>query len=157
MSSENVFVMALEKNTKENELFIYYVQWNGNEEELTKLFEILKKQSWDDLYGEYCTMSLNITEKLPENIVDIICKSHREIDINCYHRMFSKCTGKFTNPISEESVHGLDECQIASLVDQTFWSCRLPRMFSGYRNPYSELLSGKITEEEYERIKDIYM
>lgn len=146
----------MEENTKEHEIFVYYLQWNGNEEQLTLLRDILSKQSWDDLGCEHCKLSIDIEHKLTEQVVDTICRTHKGVSFNCYHKMFTKCLGKFYSPIKESDIEGLDEYEIGRLVDETFWTCKVPKMFSGYRNPYAELLDRKITREEYERIKDDY-
>jgi hypothetical protein len=123
--TETEFVMFFEKNHKENELFIYYLQWNGNEEELTKLNTILSKALYDDMYGDYSFVMMDINTKIPESAVDIHCKVR---DPNGYWKLFTKCTGKFIYPFDEEDLEE-DEYELATLMNLTFRSCKITKMF----------------------------
>jgi hypothetical protein len=147
------FVPFIEKNTKENETFVFYLQWTGNEEQLTLLNKAIEKACYDDIYGDYSMVTMDIDIKIPESAVDI----HKRIgSFNGYHKMFTKCVGKFRCPFDIETIDSTDECEMATLLDSFFFCCRIQKMFSGYRNPYVELLEGLITREEYERIKNLY-
>lgn len=144
------FVPFIEKNTKENETFVFYLQWTGNEEQLTLLNKAIEKACYDDIYGDCSIVTMDINTKIPESAVDI----HTRIQsLNGYHKMFTKCIGKFHCP---DDIDSTDEYEMATLLDETFYSCKIKKMFSGYRNPYVELLEGLITREEYERIKNLY-
>jgi hypothetical protein len=145
------FIPFIEQNMKENETFIFYLQWTGNEEQLMLLNKGIEHACYDDIYGDCSIVTMDINTKIPESAVDI----HKRIQsLNGYHKMFTKCIGTFTCPYNEETIESLDEFQMATLLDQTFYSCKIETMFSGYRNPYVELLQGRITREEYERLKD---
>lgn len=124
-SAEMEFVVFYEKNRKENEVFVFYLQWTGNEAEITKLNAIMSKALYDDMYGDYSQVHLDLNVKLPESHVDSHCKLS---DMNGYHRMFTKCVGKFTCPFTADD-EALDEYETAKCLDETFYSCRIRTMF----------------------------
>jgi len=119
------FVVLYEKNHKENELFIFYLQWTGKEENITKLHKITSKAEYDDMYGDYSWIGVDIDVKIPESAVDLHCKLW---DPNGYNRLFTKCTGKFIYPFDEEHIE-MNEYELESLIDSTFYSCRIMNMF----------------------------
>ena len=120
------FVMFMERNHKENEMFCFYLQWNGNEEALTKLANFINQALYDDMIGDYSEVSIDIDTKIPESAVDLHCKIH---DMNCFSRMFQKCVGQFKYPLDGYDPDKLDEIEIAKLCDETFFTCRISRMF----------------------------
>ena len=99
-----------------------------NEEALTKFEAILNKACYDDMYGDYVMLSLDTETKFPESAVDLHCSMQN--DLNCYCRLFNKCVGRFTyfdlpSIITQEH----DECELAKLLDEDFFSCRIRQMF----------------------------
>lgn len=140
------FVTFIEKNHKENETFIFFLQWTGNEAELRLLERATNKALLDDMYGDYVEVHLDASARLSEATVDQMC---RVSDTNNYHRMFTKCTGTFKCPLTEEEIETEDEYLLARTLDESFYSCKIEQMFSNYRNYYAELLQGKITREQY--------
>jgi hypothetical protein len=149
-TQQTQFITILEKNRKENEVFFYYCQWTGNEMTLSLLKKAIERANYEYMDGDYISLEIDAT-LLPESLVDI----HKNLfrGSNNYHRMFTKCTGTFTCPLSEKEIESLDEYQIVELINDVFYGCRIPTMFSNYRNWYAELVSGKITKEEYEARK----
>jgi hypothetical protein len=127
--SELEFVAFIEYNTKENETFIFYLQWTDNEDQLTLLAEATRKAIADDMYGDFGMFIMDIGVKIPESAVDV----HKKITtFNGYHEMFTKCTGKFISPITREQINSIDEYEMAKLLDDIFFSTRIKRMFSDY-------------------------
>jgi hypothetical protein len=121
------FVLFSEKNHKENELFIFYLQWTGNEDELTKLNNLVSKAEYQD--GDWSEYYMDLTVKLPESHVDLHCKLS---DMNSYHRLFKKVIGKFTYPFPASFIPILDEYDEYEtqecLVDELY-SCKIPNWF----------------------------
>jgi hypothetical protein len=140
------FIRFTEKNHKEHETFHFYLQWNGNEEALTLLQKIVDKSDDSEMYGDCSTFTMDSTKQFTEEEVNLFCKLPCSND---YHGMFTKCTGTFYCPFQMED---LLTDNTALLLDETFYPCKIERMFSEYRNYYEELLNGKITREEYERL-----
>lgn len=98
------FVVLMSTNPKEEEVYLYYLQWTGNEERLTYLDSLLKACDFEVVYDRRSTMMvpmhLDIKNRLPEAAVDAHVKVS---DINSYSKMFTKCTGEFNfNPDEEE-------------------------------------------------------
>ena len=118
--------MFVEKNTKKNETFIYYLQWTGNEDALTRLEKLIDGASYDEFYGDYSQVSLDTSIKIPQQLVDIQCNIRETINI--YHRLFTKCVGTFTCPISETHLEE-DECERARILDELFYPCKIMHMF----------------------------
>lgn len=119
--------MFVEKNTKENETFIYYLQWTGNEDALTRLEKLVEGASYDDLYGgDYSQVSLDTSIKIPQQVVDIQCNVHETI--NMYHPLFTKCVGTFTCPISDKELEE-NEHERARILDEMFYPCKIVHMF----------------------------
>lgn len=143
------FVSFIEKNHKENETFIFFLQWTGNEAELRLLERATNKALLDDMYGDYVEVHLDASARLSEATVDQMC---RVKNTNNYHRMFTKCTGTFKCPLTEEEIETTDEYLLARTLNESFFSCKIEQMFSNYRNYYVELLQGKITREQYEEL-----
>ncbi len=128
MAAPLEFVMLYEYNYKENELFIFYLQWTGNEEALKKLHKIISKAFFDDMYGDFSLPTLNIKTKIPESAVDIHCQASDVIDPNCFHKLFTKCTGTFHYPFEDEDLER-EEFELAQLIDSVLYSCKIERLF----------------------------
>ena len=144
------FVVFFEYNSKEEETFIYYLQWTGNEDALTLLEKATEKaNSTQDSYK--IIYSLDTSVKLPEHVVDIHCRVINPN--NSYHKMFTKCTGSFEPSVTQKVLDELHEHQLGEYLDEFYCGCRIEKQFSDYRNYYQELLEGKITREEYDKIR----
>ena len=94
------FVMCEEHNHKENETFLFYMQWTGNEDAITLLHQAITKSDVSEMYGDYSSFRMDLT-KITEDAVDQLCKLKSS---NGYHAMHTKCTGAFTSPITEEDM-----------------------------------------------------
>ena len=139
------FVTFTEHNHKENETFVFYLQWTGNEAALTLLQRAVDMSDISIMDGDYSSFTMN-NEKIPESIVNQQCKLTTS---NNFHRMYTKCTGTFACPLVDDYEDELKE-NTASLLDEMFYTCHIEKLFSDYRNYYEEYLYGKITKEEYD-------
>lgn len=127
------FVIISEKNHKENETFLFYVQLDGNETQLTQLSSILERADYDELYGgDFSEVHIHLETRLPEELVDGIINTHRKMSIYNYYNMFTKCTGTFKCPF-DESVNDKDAYEIARNVDEIFYSAKIEEMFRALR------------------------
>ncbi len=142
------FIRFTERNNKEHETFHFYIQWNGNEEALTLLQKVVDKSDDSVMYGDCSTFTMDSTKKFTEEEVNLFCKLPCS---NCYHEMYTKCTGTFVCPFTEDDISSTENT--ANMLDEVFYSCVIKKMFSEYRNYYVELLEGRITPEEYERLR----
>jgi hypothetical protein len=130
------FVVFVEKNYHENETFLFYLQWTGNEDAIRLLEQNVKSVDYDDYPG---SLTLDTSIKITEDAVDQMCKVDAA---NSYHKMFTKCTGVFTCTFEDRDVN------TDTLYDM-FYPCKISQMFSEYRNLYKEYITGKITKDEY--------
>ena len=137
------FVTLMEKNTKENETYFFFCQWTGNETALTFLKDVLDRVDYDELMGEYITLSMDTT-LLSESTVDQMTKILKKE--NNYHTLFTKCTGTLHIGFTEKDVEAMDEYKLADFINDTFYTCRIPKLFSEYRNLY------QVSLEEYKRL-----
>lgn len=120
------FVTFIEKNTKENETFVYYLQWTGNEEILTRLDRLINGASYETFYGDHSIVGLDISVKIPESSVDIHCEINETI--NLYHNLFTKCVGKCTLTITDEEIEK-NKYEKADILDCMFYPCKITTMF----------------------------
>ena len=115
------FITILETNHKENEIFIHYCQWDGNEEELGKLLKIIEFADPSDMRGEFCDFCHSDT-KVTEEAVD----QHIRLPYGSYSHMFQKHTGVFKCP---EFDYIRDEYEAARMLDEVFYGCRIGDSF----------------------------
>lgn len=117
------FVVFTEMNYKDNELYTFYLQLNGNELDLTTLNRFLSKADYSNLYGDYSRVSLDLNTILPESVVDEKCR----LDPS----MSTKCTGKFIYEYSPND-ETYDKYDVAGLMSDMFFGGRIKR---GFREP----------------------
>ena len=109
------YLVIYETNHKENELFIHYCQWTGNEEQLTKFMALMDKADYDDFYGDVSTVCYAKNKRVPELAVD----AHMGLDDpNSYSHLFKKHSGTFTCPEFDEDESGGG---IARSLDDLFY------------------------------------
>ena len=119
--------MLFEKNTKEHETFIYYIQWNGNEDSLKLLEKVLNHANYDDIYGgDIVMLRLSTKVHFTEDAVNQHCAVVN--DLNDYHSMFSKYNGKFVCPFNDDDALE-DPFIIAEKIQYIFYSCNIHKMF----------------------------
>jgi hypothetical protein len=119
------FITFKENNNKENESFIFFLQYDGNEEQLNKLNDIISKTDFSDLYGGDCsTFEIDIKTMISENSVDQITK----INLGCFSHLFNKCSGEFKFPYV--LFEDLNESEMAFKLDQLFYACSIRNYFS---------------------------
>lgn len=113
--------MVLEHNKKEDETFVLYCQYTGNEAEMDKLIEAIQTACTDDLDGDVAFFEASKT-KIPEAAVDIHCSIK---DFGSYIHMFQKCKGTFTCPEFSK-----DPYERAKELDDYYYHGRLRENFS---------------------------
>ena len=138
-STENKFVAFVENSNKEKSSYICFLQYNGNEEELNKLYAYIKAQENCEGCGDMSEFSMDIDTLFSEQTVDENLKLK-----GMNHTYFYKCIGKFQCPLTEKIVDDDndedndedddddDEIKIEDvyqLVEETFYACRIIYMF----------------------------
>lgn len=119
------FVTFIEQNHKEHETFVFYLQWTGNEEALTWLYDTIQLSSSDGC-GDYSVFDMNIQVKFTEEMVDQHCKLH----YGCYTHMFNKVTGICNmGRTLQDEVDGMDRYDIGRWLDEQFYASRIQDWF----------------------------
>jgi hypothetical protein len=115
------YIIILEHNKKEEETYVFYCQYTGNEGEMEKLMKAIETACTDDMYGDVALFETSRV-KIPEAAVDIHCSIN---DFGSYIKMFQKCKGSFTCPEFSE-----DPYEIAKELDEYFYHGKLREKFS---------------------------
>jgi hypothetical protein len=114
------YVIILEHNKKEEETYVLYCQYTGNETEMDKLLKVIETACADDMYGDMAVFETSRV-KIPEAAVDIHCSIK---DFGSYIHMFQKCEGTFTCPEFSE-----DPYETAKKLDEYFYHGKLREHF----------------------------
>jgi hypothetical protein len=75
-SGDAMYVVLAEKCRKENETFVWFLQWTGNEDEIRKLDAYLQAvtESDEDYEGDISTYTLDITHTVSKQTAKEMCK-----------------------------------------------------------------------------------
>jgi hypothetical protein len=121
---ENKYVMFLEKNFKEGDHFIFYLQYNSNEYEITKLKNILDKADFDELYGDVSYFYIDT-----DNFISQIAVMEHVANktFGNWGPMFQVCNGKMT--FNDEEYKDLSPINLAKKLDTEFYHCRIKDLF----------------------------
>lgn len=118
----NKYVIFLENNHKEKEQFLFYLQYNGNEDELKKLNVLIANANTNCLSGDYSTFGIDITNFISENAAN----EHLCINLTNYSQTFTKCNGTFKLPTYPD---GMTSNEIAIWLDEQFYACSIVYCF----------------------------
>lgn len=118
----NKYVIFMENNHKESEQFYFYLQYNGNEDELNKLNDLICNANPYRLFGDYSTFGIDITNFISENAAN----EHLSISLTNYSQTFTKCNGIFKIPTYSD---GMSSFEIASWLDEKFYACGIVNCF----------------------------
>ena len=117
------YITFQENNFKENESFIFFLQYDENEENLKLLNDYINFADFSSLYGDYSTFEIDLNTFLDENTVKNICK----VNLGSYAKRFQICQGKFDFPY--ENFVNEDECDTARILDDLFYACQIRDYF----------------------------
>ena len=117
------FVIFRENNKKENESFIFFLQYDNNEEMIHKLEEIINSTDFSYMDGDYSSFEINTSNKLSEQTVNELTS----IKIGSFYSMFTACRGKFNFNYGDFEV--LTDTEKASKLDELFYACRIVNFF----------------------------
>jgi hypothetical protein len=124
MAEENKYIMFLEKNQKEDDHFIFYLQFNGNEGEIAKLKNVVDTADYEELNGDVSYFYINTDNLISQKSVDehIANKSFGN-----WAKMFQVCTGIMT--FDDEEYRDLSPYEIARKLDEDFYHCGIKDLF----------------------------
>lgn len=100
------FIVITEQNMKENELFVHYCQWNGNEYELRQLVRFIDNSNTEEqpVTGDISHFSASLV-KISEEAVD----EHMKLSFGRRNCIFQKHMGSFTYPPGVWSFYTLND------------------------------------------------
>lgn len=115
MSSTNVYVPFIERCRKDDLVIFYYLQHNGNKEELTKLYNYVDQayEAGRKLGGERSSFDMSMDTLIPEEDVNLFAS----FKVNPYI-MFYKLDGTFKCPISEEYIDGTNSDDLTLILEE---------------------------------------
>ena len=113
------YISFQENNKKENESFIYFLQYTGNEDAINKLEYYVKSADTPDLYGDFSTFEIDTSVKLKQTSVDDISR----INLGYYGPTFTVCKGKFN--FDDSLFKNLDKSNIGLKLDELYYACRI--------------------------------
>ena len=98
---QNRYVLFIENCRKDNIVVVNYLQYNGNEHELAKLYKLICQTEEEGyrLNGDLSSFSMDIKTLISEEAVE----SHINAEFN-YYIQFRKLNGKFTCPFNLEKI-----------------------------------------------------
>jgi len=115
------FVTFKEINMKENESFIFFLQYDNNEEKLKELSEIINSADTSDLYGDYSKFEMDIDTLLSESTV----KELENVDLGHYGPTFNVCRGDFT--LCMDVFNNVED--LALRLDEFFYAFQITKHF----------------------------
>jgi hypothetical protein len=117
------YVVFAEKNHKEHETFIFYLQYTGNEKKIDKFAKLVERANFDFMDGDYSEFLIQTSVKISEQSVI----EHLRINLGSYARMFSVCKGHFD--FNFDSLEDLSDTDLACALDNNFFACRIKDFF----------------------------
>ena len=91
------YITFIERNHKEGEVFLAYLQYTGNEDELQNLEKFMRSSKTDLRGGHYSEFQINLDVRFSVDVVDQMCK----LPYGEYARMFEKVSGNFKFPLED--------------------------------------------------------
>ncbi len=129
--TENTYISFIENSHKNNCSYICFLQYNGNEEELNKLYTYITAQEGYEGNGDMSEFIMDINTIYSEQTVNDTLKLK-----GMNHTKFYKCTGNFicpiTQPIVYENNYEDDNIYIDDLyelINENFYGCSIIYMF----------------------------
>ena len=120
------FILLNEFNTKENESFVYFMQYTGNEETIASFADFISKADYDNLEGgDYVKFEIDTKNLVSENTANEMIKCN----FGSYSYMFTKLTGKMVDPFHGDSAENIEGDEIATLLNDEFFGNRITKLF----------------------------
>lgn len=128
------FITFKENNQKENESFIFFLQYTNNEEALENLSYYIEKADPSDLTGDFSSFEIDIENKISEKSAYELEK----VNIGTFGPLFTVCRGLFT--FNKEMFDEVEESEWALKLDSLYYACRITDHFKIIKNDNSKRL-----------------
>ena len=117
------YITLQEYNKKENETFVFFLQYTGNEKEINKLVYYIKNANTDDLNGDFSIFSIDENNMISESAVKELIK----VDLGSYSSLFNMCKGKFY--FDETLFTSISKDDWGLKLDNLYYPCRISTYF----------------------------
>lgn len=117
------YVVFKEVNYKEKDSFYFFLQYDGNEEKLSSLANIIRQANYEGMYGDYSEFSIDVENLVSQETVDEMLK----VNLLCHEGSFQVCQGEFD--FYEEDFYGLGPKEIALNLDDMFFYLEITKFF----------------------------
>lgn len=138
------FIIFKEDNKKEHETFIFFLQYDQNENMINKLKDIIDSTDFSEMDGDYSSFEMDTQNKISEQTVDELCS----IELGSYSDLFTECRGKFNFPY--DAFTFLSDTEKARKLDELFYACRIKDYFK------IDDIDFEVTKEASEDLKNIF-
>ena len=122
------FITFKENNKKENESFIFFLQYTNNEEALENLSYYIEKADPSDLNGDFSSFEIEINTKISESSVHELEK----VNLGTFGPLFTVCKGLFS--FNKEMFDEVEESEWALKLDSLYYACRISDHFKIIKN-----------------------
>jgi hypothetical protein len=138
------FIIFKEDNKKEHETFIFFLQYDGNENIINTLKDIIESTDFSEMDGDYSTFEINTHNKISEKTVEELCS----IQLGSYSDLFSECRGDFNFPYDDFEF--LSDTEKARKLDELFYACQIRNYFKINNTDF------KVSNEALQDLKNIF-
>jgi hypothetical protein len=119
------YCVLIEHNQEEHESYIFYLQWNGNEEALQTLYGLVEEADVYSLLGDTNSFEMHDPRvRISQSAVD----EHMNIG-RCTFRTFQAVNGIFTLPFSDDEIGDMDAYDIERMLKQVFFRSHIKDYF----------------------------
>lgn len=125
------FILLHAFNSKDNESFIYFIQYTGNEKTIASFADVISKADYSEMEGHYVKFEIDIENEVSENTADEMIKCNfGSYKFGPYSCMFYKLTGKMVNPFEDiDEYENIDEDEIARRLSSKFFGNKIEKLF----------------------------
>ncbi len=117
------YVVFKEVNHREKDSFYFFLQYDGNEEKLNTLADIMYYANYEGMCGDYSEFAIDVDNLISQETVDEMLK----VNLLCHEQSFEVCKGEFD--FYEEDFHGLGPKEIALKLDDMFFYFEITEYF----------------------------
>lgn len=124
------YCLLIETNHKEKEVFIHYLQADGNEDALLYLYQLVIESSDGQFairHGDVSTFEMGDPRKrITQEAVD----QHLQFaDLGCFDQRFDVLNGILEFPFNYEDTDCMDSKELAILLDDHFYAGKIQNYF----------------------------
>ena len=117
------YVVFKEVNYREKDSFYFFLQYDGNEDKLNSLADIMYDADYEGMCGDYSEFTIDVDNPVNQETVEEMLK----VNMRCNKGSFEVCRGNFE--FYEEDFHGLGPKELALKLDDMFFYFEITEFF----------------------------